>query len=237
MEIIISNLTTWHIVIGCILLFAISAPFAIMSTNKLNRIREDLRKGLIENSFSEIINSQELINLVKKLPNFDETTDKNISNVFRKTVSKYQIYHFVHHESNSDGYSRLLRCVLIASTTFGLIPKMSIQPMSLKNKFTMRLDKWKAPKIDSQNTSLKSFHIRTENEEWLKNIFEDSLQRYIVDCNSRFSIAYEGNDNVLLAYVIEDEITFSKFSVIMSACETLFNGLYKVSQTKYSNVK
>lgn len=226
-----------HIAIGCILLFAISAPFAIMSTNKLNRIREGLKKGLKENGFSEIINSQELVTLLKKLPNFEETTDKNIFNVFRKTVSKYQIYHFVHYESNSDGYARWLRCVLIESPTFGLLPKMTIQPLSFKNKLTMRLDKWNAPKIDFHNARLKSFRIRTENEEWLKNIFEDSLQGHIDDCNSRLSIAYEGNDNILLAYVIENEIPFFKFAEIMSACETFFKGLYKISQTKYSNVK
>lgn len=234
---IISNITNWHIIIGCVVLFIIFAPVAIYSTDKLTKIQEEYQKQLRNEGFCEIPVEKVLIDKVKLLPNFDYTFKNNISEVYKKSTDKYIIYLFIH-VTDYGKYSKILKCVLIESKIVQLLPKFTIQPLKLENRFLMRLDQWKAPKIIFDNRMLRSFRIRSDNEEWLKNILEESLQVKFEEygVGTTAGITYEGCDNLLLAYKQERRISSEIFLKMTNACITLLNGFEQISKRKYRNL-
>jgi hypothetical protein len=233
MESIISNISTIQIILGCIILFIIFSPIAILSSKNKFRIKAEYIDELLKDGYESIENKTELIKKIAKIPNFTQTLNINVSEIYRKKFRNYEIYHFLHYESNTDGYSRYLRCVLIVSKINGLIPTMSIQPITIKNKLTMNLDTWKAPIILRNKNHLKSFKIRCENEEWFVNILSKSLESIIDDNCMRIGLAIEGNDNTLLGYLIGNKIEISKQQNATATCILMLDEIIKVSSIKY----
>jgi len=233
----IDSISAPQIIIICFVISILFLPLIIISTKKINRKLTDLHDGLKSNGFKEYLNKQEVIRKLKGMPNFDRSFENNITDIFKKESDKYIIYHFLHCKSNSDGYSRFLRCNLIESKLNEIIPKFTIKPINLKSKLTMHLDDWKAPIIKFDNSILNSFRIRSDNKEWFLNLFELSLQEIILDNNSKIAIAYEGNDNSILGYLIENPISFDNCNQIVDGCISIIEEIITISKRKYFKLR